>query len=54
MQRLADEQVGDVRAIEVARVDMTPLATASRNTAIASASSFGGPNTPFPANCMAP
>ena len=29
-------------------------ATASRSTATAAARSFGGPNTPGPASCMAP
>src|SRR3984957_11399763 len=32
----------------------TPLATASRSTASAASRSFGGPNTPGPASCIAP
>src|SRR5271156_360783 len=32
----------------------TPLATASRSTASAPCRSFGGPNTPGPASCIAP
>ena len=55
MQRLADDLIGDVGPIEIAGVDVIdPLATASRSTAIAPSRSFGGPNTPGPASCMAP
>ena len=55
MKRLANELVGDVRAIVIAGVDMVTLrAIASRSTVRAARRSFGGPNTPGPASCMAP
>ena len=56
MQRLADQLVGDVGAVVVAGVDMVDAAgdRLPQHGAAAASRSFGGPNTPGPASCMAP
>ncbi len=55
MQGLTDDLVGDVRSVEIARVDVGDpecdhlAQQRDRGCAVA-----GGPNTPGPASCIAP
>jgi hypothetical protein len=55
MQRLRDDLVGDVRAVEIAGVDMVD---AARNGLAQDGNGFcailRGADTPLPASCMAP
>ena len=55
VQRLLDDLVGDVGAVEVAGVDVGDAELDHpRSTATAPSRSSGGPKTPGPASCMAP
>jgi hypothetical protein len=55
MKRLSDHLIGNVRPVEIARVDMIDTGrdrfpqNGERGLAV-----LGGPKTPGPANCMAP
>src|SRR5262245_35587720 len=55
LKRLANELVGNVRTVVIAGVDVVdPPRDRLASTARAALRSFGGPNTPGPASCMAP
>ena len=55
IERLADQVVDHIRAVVLRSVDVIDAESmARRSTARAASGSWGGPNTPGPASCIAP
>jgi hypothetical protein len=55
IERLGDQRLTDARAIESAvSIKVTPLSTTRRSSVIASLSSLGGPQIPWPVMRIAP